>query len=81
MASRAAAPLQFFPVAGDEEQAIVGRRPEEDHDDENLRGLEDLEVEPGGSGGSLGQQGNQVRRQDHEAKIDNNGTTTRPGAR
>ena len=39
------AALELLAISGDQEQAIVGRRAEKDHDDENLRRLEDLKIE------------------------------------
>ncbi len=53
--------LQFLAVAGDQEKAIVGRRAEEDHDDEDLRRLEYLEIDVRPVGPHR-HQGNQIQR-------------------
>ena len=55
--------LQFFLVSRDEEQAEIGAGAVENHDDEDPRGLEDLEVEPGERVARLRGHGHQIRRQ------------------
>jgi len=52
----------FFLVASDEEQAEVGRRPEQDHDNEDPRGLEDLVVQPADRVAPLGDPCHQAQR-------------------